>query len=77
MITHSKTPYSIAFETDCVELHDMFRDSIVRELKTYATASNYEEKYMLTIREKGFYERIRQDAQLPFASTRLWSSSIV
>ena len=61
MLFYTKRQHQKALDAKCEEIYDGLRDLIVKELKSFVAASDYEEKYMLAIREKGYYERIRKD----------------
>lgn len=66
MWLYTKRQYKSAIEDkdkEMEEILDTFRDEIIKYLKSLVKSEDYNEKYKLLLRHKGYYESIKNDLQ--------------
>ena len=64
MWLYTKRQYKSAIEDkdkEMEEILDTFRDEIIKDLKSLVKSEDYNEKYKLLLRHKGYYEAIKND----------------
>lgn len=64
MWLYTKRQYKSAIEDkdkEMEEILDTFRDEIIKDLKSFVKSEDYNEKYKLLLRHKGYYEAIKND----------------
>ena len=68
MWLYTKRQFKSAIEDkdkEMEEILDTFRDEIIKELKFLVKSEDYNEKYKLLLRHKGYYEAIKNDLNTP------------
>lgn len=66
MLFYTKKQYESAIQENDKRIDDIldsFRDTIIEQLEAIAKSDGYKEKYELLLRNKGYYENIKQDMQ--------------